>query len=434
MRIQSTTLWLLVSVSVAAQVDYEDIQLDYGTYEVGYKHLELVDSSRRYTAVNGLGVEDYRPVSVSVWQPANTLPSAEQLTVGDYLTVLQTEEEWPDLPFDYFFDWFSIRRTAHNEAQVQRRTRAMKDFTPTPTPRPVILYTASYRASSTENFALGEYLASHGYTVVALPSKGYANINFEGGTIRDATAQSNDLDFVIDRLGSILGTQPTELILSGFSFGGLSHIINAANHPAIKGIVSLDGTVKYRPEILEQSPQFSYARFTVPFIHFSQKDITATELLSDGLDTLFNDRFIFFDTISVPYKCQVKASVLSHQYFATYGLLFSERDTEHDHGYAAIRSSYGALLKNVRLAISTISGGVIDVDEFEQSLTASGKFNVVASAAGPAAPPTVRTLLAPGDSSDAAALLSRYRTLQGAPPRLYGGGRRPKYSRPTIGF
>ncbi|MEM6377849.1 MAG: hypothetical protein AAF705_06535 [Bacteroidota bacterium] len=354
MRLLTLCTLLLFQQVVTAQIDYRNIDIEYGNYEVGYRHLELIDSSRIYSRIIDFGRKEFRPVSISVWEPADVSTASSSVTVKDYLMVHQAEEEWPHLPFEYFFDWFSIPPTTHNKAQIDYNTQAKLNYTPVKTEQPIIIYNASFRSPSTENFILCEYLASHGYTVLAIPSKGYDNINFQGGTIKDAMAQSLDLNFVIDHLPEITNTKSNRLYLTGFSFGGLSHILNACNDGRISGVISLDGTIKYKPEVLASSVLYNIENFKVPFIHISQKDIPESALAKEQLTSEINKQFTFYDEIEPYSKYQIKSKSLSHSFFSTYGLLFKERDLTQDVSYDQINQSYGKLLQLFKYCVSSL--------------------------------------------------------------------------------
>lgn len=370
-------LSLLSAFKLFSQIDYPDIPCSYGPRQIGYRQLELIDSTRDYSRIMDYDGKSYRPVSVSIWEPAKSVACSEPLRIKDYLKVLQQEEEWPDLPFSYFFDWFYIPGTPHNVAQADHQTQAIRCYEATESKSPIILYAASYRASSTENFMLGEYLASHGYRVLALPSKGHDHIQFEGGTLKDATAQYDDINFVISQTGKLLQDVESDIILMGFSFGGIAHILNGMNHPRVKGIVSLDGTIKYRPETIEASPDYDLGAFEIPFIHFSQKDVPVAILQEQGIDTAINHSFSFYDSISVPLSYQLKSVHLSHSYFATYGLLFHERDPRQDPEYRLIARAYQHLLQQTQQAIALISEPDYSPSRFEAALRQTAEFRIV---------------------------------------------------------
>jgi tetratricopeptide (TPR) repeat protein len=322
--------------SLIGQVDYSEISLDYGEFKVGFYDTTIIDRTRSYNSLDQLSSESPRPIYVSVWHPLSEVKGERRLRVNDYLKVVQKEEEWPKLPFEYFFDWFYIQNTEVNRKNANYEVQAFDNSKCSRSDNPIIIYSASYQASSVENFILAEYYASHGYTFISVPSRGGSNTRLEGGNLNDVYAQSRDVDFITNSLTQLGIDDERDIYLSGFSFGGISHIINGAKNKNIKGIISLDGTVKYRPELLEMSFEYDVEDFTLPFIHFSQKDIPLHLLKRDNIDTLINTSFDFYDHSSSSIKYQIKSKVLTHKYFSSFGLLFNERDEEQDFGYESI--------------------------------------------------------------------------------------------------
>ena len=191
---------------------------------------------------------------------------------------------------------------------------------------------------------MGEFFASHGFKFISIPSKGVASSRLQGGTIEDAYAQSRDVDVVLQNLSEFGVVEESRVYLSGFSFGGLSHIINGMKASGISGVLSFDGTIKYMPQVLTQSFDYSPKNFKIPFVHFSQKDIPDSLLTEEGTDVAINDNFEFFDAISSDFKYQLKLKALSHTFFASFGLLFNERDVKQDFSYVDIASGYTDML------------------------------------------------------------------------------------------
>lgn len=326
----------------------------------------------------------YRPVSISIWEPAKNKLCSKQLAIKDYLRILKNEEEYESLPFEYFFDWFYIPPSDHNINNAEYLTKAITCYDKVDLESPVVIYSASFGTSSTENFILCEYLASLGYRVVAIPSKGNDNKYFNG-SIKDAAAQSRDVDFVIANLSKLGINRADNIYLSGFSYGGLSHILSAANNHLVKGVISLDGTIKYKPELLKDAYNFDISDFLVPFIHFSQKDISHEMLKKESLDSAINHNFYFYDSIPSPVKYQIKSNYLRHAYFSSYGILFSEHDPLQDGGGDKIIASYEKLLSLFRSSLQYLStsnpADQINSNVFISELTGNGLFKVVDFAA-----------------------------------------------------
>ena len=79
---------------------------------------------------------------------------------------------------------------------------------------PVVIYAPSFSASSFENADLCEYLASHGYVVIAAPDMGattrYMTMNLEG-----ANTQARDISFLIGYAQTLPNTEMSEVAVAG---------------------------------------------------------------------------------------------------------------------------------------------------------------------------------------------------------------------------
>ena len=169
---------LFLSTSFAfAQTSLEKINLEHGTYTVGFRHYTAIDSSRTYSKYYEFTNKKVaRPVPVSLWYPVDrrdklTIP----LKVMDYFEILKEEEEWSHLPNDQILNWFYYANNPENQKHLLEQTSAYADLDFVPDQYPIVIYAPSYQASSIENFALCEYLASHGFVVIAGPSRGTEN-------------------------------------------------------------------------------------------------------------------------------------------------------------------------------------------------------------------------------------------------------------------
>ena len=67
---------------------------------------------------------------------------------------------------------------------------------------PAVVYSPGYEASSVENFALCEFLASHGIVVIVSPSRGTETRFLEGDTTSDISTQARDIQFLISEAGN----------------------------------------------------------------------------------------------------------------------------------------------------------------------------------------------------------------------------------------
>lgn len=324
------------------QTSLKQINLENGKYDVGFRHYQTVDSTRTYNRIYDWNNKYMpRPIPVSLWYPAAGKPKDAQLmTVLDYMAILKTEEEWEYLPNEQILNWFYYPNTAANQNHLKEQTMAYPEIEPANGKFPVILYAPSYQASSIENFALCEYLASHGYLVISSPSRGTENRFLEGGTEKDMETQARDIEFLIKEVQKLPIAALDQIATMGFSFGGLSNVLSQVRNDDIKAIVSLDGSIKYQYGTLKKSPFFNSAKVDVPFIHMAQKAIPEQVLKEDNINPELDTKFEFYDSISNSSAYQLKFRNLTHAYFSTLGVLFQQRDPRQDKSDSAIMESY----------------------------------------------------------------------------------------------
>src|SRR5690606_7046252 len=132
------------------------------------------DNTRTYSrAFEYTNKKIARPIPISLWYPSEqNAISAKPLQVLHYLEILKVEEEWEYLPNEQILNWFSYPNTPANQKHLAEPTTTYAKAGFAKGKFPVIVYAPSFQASSIENFALCEYLASHGFVVVSSPSRG----------------------------------------------------------------------------------------------------------------------------------------------------------------------------------------------------------------------------------------------------------------------
>jgi tetratricopeptide (TPR) repeat protein len=204
----------------------------------------------------------------------------------------------------------------------------------------VVIYAPSYQASSVENFALCEFLASHGYIVISCPSRGTDNRFLDGGTTRDIETQARDIEFLIGEISTLASADSDKLSVIGFSFGGISNVLAQMRNDRIKALVCLDGSIKYQFEKLLSSSYTNLSRVNVPFMFMSQKDIPLPVMIEDKIDTTLNRRFGFYDSLKYSQAYYLKFNDLTHSYFSSMGILFQDRDPRQDKSDTEIIASY----------------------------------------------------------------------------------------------
>ncbi|WP_419213936.1 prolyl oligopeptidase family serine peptidase [Maribacter sp. X9] len=335
--------------SLYAQTSLKEIDLNIGEYAVGFRHYTVVDSTRIYKIENDFNNRlVHRPIPVSIWYPAMIgYKNLEQLTVLDYLQVLKEEEESKNLPNELLLDWFpELGETPQNRAHLTEKVNAFSNARFLKEKFPVVVYAPSYQASSIENFALFEYLASNGFVVISSPSRGTDTKWLEGGTTKDMETQSRDVELLLSEIHKYEQIDSSRIALTGFSFGGLATAITVMKNKSIRALVSLDGTERYNYAVLEKSPYFDLDRFDIPYIHFAQKDIPKEVLVSDKIPAKLNYTFQLYDSLRYSNAYSYKLHDLTHSHFSTIGVLFAFRDKRQDKNDAKIMASYKLLCEH----------------------------------------------------------------------------------------
>ena len=244
-----------------------------GSYAVGLKIVDQYDYARTFLSItDDLGKpttnERARPIQTLIWYPADAT-SATRMTVGDYTQLLATETNF-DQPL-LSSDWQSwITGMAPT---LKDRMWAVRDAIATSGRFPVVIYAPSFGAMAWENADLCEYLASHGYLVIASPDMG-ATTRSMTMSLEGVEAQARDISFLIGYARSLPGADVSEVAVAGFSWGGVSNLFAAARDNRVDALVALDGSMRYFPGLIKESGYVHPDEMTLPLLYFTQGEIS----------------------------------------------------------------------------------------------------------------------------------------------------------------
>ena len=334
-------LFFILLQTTYSQTSLQDLQLKNGDYTVGFRHYTATDSTRTYISKPDINATaTFRPIPVSIWYPSTVDSKNRQpLSVLNYMEVLKEEEEWEHLPNYFLLDWFYYKNTPENQKHLKENTTAFKGLSPAKGAFPVIIYAPGFEFSSIENFALCEVLASHGYIVIASPSRGATSKRFKKPE-RAIETQARDLEFLIKEISSYPSADMNQVGTMGFSFGGLSNVLLQMRNTTIKANMSLDGTIRYNPDLLKSTPFYDMKKATIPFMHLAQKEIPAAAMKEQNIPDSLNTHFTFYDELTESDAYKIRLHDLSHLHFSTLGVLFQERDPKQDKSDQKIMASY----------------------------------------------------------------------------------------------
>jgi hypothetical protein len=251
-----------------------------GKYAVGLKVVDQYDFSRTYRPkIDAEGKptvgERARPLQTLVWYPAEK-SGRTPMTVGDYRELLATETSF-DKP-NQSPDWKQwvdgMEPTLGNSLWAVRDAKAVAGKFP------VVIYAPSFSSMAWENADLCEYLASHGYVVVASPDMGATSRGMTPD-LMGIDAQARDISFLIGYAQTLPNTDMSEIAVAGFSWGGISNLFAAARDNRIDALVALDGSMRYSPGLVKDSGYVHPEEMTVPLLFFTQGEISLEDQAKD---------------------------------------------------------------------------------------------------------------------------------------------------------
>jgi len=248
-----------------------------GPDAVGLKVAEQYDFSRTYRSLTDeLGRpyqgERARPLQTLIWYPAQK-SSGKPMTVGDYGDLLATEVSFgrPQLAPDWK-QWLDGMRPTLKDSMW-----AVRDAPLLAGQFPVVIYAPSISSMSWENADLCEYLASHGYVVVASPDMGAATRE-ASANLADVNAQAQDISFLIGYARTLPDTEMSAIAVAGFSWGGISNLFAAARDNRIDALVAFDGSMRYFPGLVKEATDVHPEQMTIPMLFFTQGPTTLEKL------------------------------------------------------------------------------------------------------------------------------------------------------------
>src|SRR5689334_5469948 len=101
------TVLIILANLVIAQVPSDVLNLTHGKFNVGFRNYNKDDNTRSYKRLYDWDNKVLaRPISISLWFPAEIISANNKLKVKDYMTILKQEEEWESLPDDRILSWF----------------------------------------------------------------------------------------------------------------------------------------------------------------------------------------------------------------------------------------------------------------------------------------------------------------------------------------
>ncbi len=307
-------------------------RLKQGDQAIGFKLIDTYDYGRTYLLE---GAEDQygpRPLQIAVWYPAGKpVEGTSPMTFGDYAFLIATEEILGE-PTEKQKQ--AVRREygsfAGSEDALEKLFGAPMHATKNGKARsgafPLILYGPSQNGSAYDNALLCEYIASHGYIVASVASKGAYHhkmpFNSEG-----AEAQARDLEFTAGVMYNFPNVKSEKIGVVGFSFGGLSNTIFALRHANVAAVVSFDGSIgsDLGYDIIASYPYMKSNDLRSAFLHFGGNKFK-----------LKLGSFKFYDDLAFSDAYVMTLKGLNHLQFSSFNIMFRAQPEYAYAGYAAM--------------------------------------------------------------------------------------------------
>lgn len=326
------SLVLVITLMIAPAVTYAQSHFTRinpaGPHPVGFQVIEQYDHSRGYRGATDpytgkvtVG-KRARPIQTLIWYPADPRGGRE-ISVGDYLRLGGTSDEFPltsaerqRLEVRYQNSWTGSLPADRAKTELGALMTARRDAVARAGKYPVVIYAPSYRASAVENADLCELLASHGFVVIASPSVGQSPEGMKDD-LEGAETQLGDIQFLINYAHRLPQADTDHLAVVGYSWGGLANVMAAAKDSRIDALVSLDGSVRSYPDVIDQSRFLTPERITVPMLY-----VAATPRHLEDLPSDMNQERSFLNKMKYADLYRVTLAPYIHANFSVMGQRF----------------------------------------------------------------------------------------------------------------
>ena len=266
-----------------------------GPYPVGLQVVHQYDQARAWRGevdpVSGKRNEGElaRPVQTLVWYPATGAGAGKPMVYGDYLRLIGSEDDFTrsaqaiEKVADSVVrrNYLSESGPAQGQAALAGAMRARRDAAAATGRFPVVIYAPSISAPAMENADLCEYLASHGYIVLASPSVGTRGREMNND-LEGAETQAADIAFLVRHAHGLPHADGSRIAVAGYSWGGLANVLAAAKDRRIKALVNLDGSVRAYPELVAAARYLAPGSFNVPMLYVAGRPASIEQLAERG--------------------------------------------------------------------------------------------------------------------------------------------------------
>jgi len=251
--------------------------LEAGPYGVGFRTIFTYDLSR--PALTSTGKARGREMPVSVWYPAAAMEYPVHLRLEEYVSLNARELQFDALTPEreaaarsQFLQGPLAQGAAADklEALLRMETAAVRDAQPAPGRFPLVVF--AHAAPVTEG-TMCEVLASHGFVVAAVPSKGTFETAYRH-ELPDVETLIADLEFVIATARALDFVSGDKLGVIGMSAGSVAALGLQIRNTGVAAVVSLDGGIgeERGSYLVTKTPYYDPSRLRVTLLHLYSPD------------------------------------------------------------------------------------------------------------------------------------------------------------------
>jgi hypothetical protein len=337
-------LVLALLTSIAWQVQgqswsWESSKL--GVFTVGYKTISAETFGRPFT----LSPLSPRVLPIHIWYPASE-STGVTLNFFEFIKAEQNPQ-WGNMSASVVL--YNRIKQFGDSAKLSQTIKQLEDITsisvrnasPAPGKFPVVLLGNGLSSDGYFYSIMAEYLASHGYVVVAFPS---LPENISSGfafSERGLLNQINDMEMVMNEIAKLSFVDMDKVSLAAWSVGGASQLLFQMKHHLAKAVVSMDAASQYSygKDLITHSTYYDSASFKTPFLN----------LVGAGPTRFVVPRSTFFYDTLATIKQQFTFPALSHANFLSlqqYVAWLENPDTK-------IKYSYEKMCEVIRLFLDS---------------------------------------------------------------------------------
>lgn len=291
LRTLHTLLLAFVLAHTATAADFTPTAPS-GPYRVGFHVRQQYDRSRVYqhprnpVTAQATSGDRSRPLQTLIWYPA--IGTGGAMVFRDYASTVATEEEFSRTPDQVRRATDVLVETRGPEVRraLQSPMHALRDAPERPGKFPVVIYAPSHSAYAVENADLCEFLASHGYIVIATPSLGPRSHTMTAD-LESAEAQAADIGFLVGYAHTLPQADTRRIAVVGHSWGSLASVLAAARDDRIRALVTLDGSLRAAYDYVNGGPRAAKyvtpERLGIPLLYLTRlqdEGAIGTELLA----------------------------------------------------------------------------------------------------------------------------------------------------------